>query len=359
MNGTITHHEKASRRMRAAENCPAKVVIGAVGVVDGHPIERRVGGAVGVVPIGAGPTQHVPIVAFIQGAVVGRSAPQVKPRLQRFLAGKICFCRAIQDFLERDFAAGVRYAVHIRRPPAAARRVVAVLLVVDGAIVSTGIRTRWHLAGTGCDLLIGARVAGVVGACLADLYLDGFIGVVFGLEQRRIFDQGIGAAATRRAIVRGNGGAVHAGQHLILGGAARRKAPGHIVNHRLIEVGKQIKQPATGLLRAVASVGIARPVISPAARGIELLCVEMVHRRQPDLFQVVLALRTTARFPRRLNGRQQQSNQNANDGNDYQQFDKRETDGSPNRNGSHENSSMQRGTFKTATLTPPHTAPTR
>ena len=43
------------------------------------------------------------------------------------------------------------------------------------------------------------------------------------------------------------------------------------------------------------------------------------------MFQIILALRSPGRLARRLNRRQQQRHQNADDGNDHQQFDKRKT----------------------------------
>ena len=55
-----------------------------------------------------------------------------------------------------------------------------------------------------------------------------------------------------------------------------------------------------------------------------LVGVVMILPRQADLFQIVLALRDPGRFPRRLNGRQQQRDQNADDGDDDQQLDKGE-----------------------------------
>src|SRR4051812_43032655 len=46
--------------------------------------------------------------------------------------------------------------------------------------------------------------------------------------------------------------------------------------------------------------------------------------RQPDVLQIVLALRPPRRFARRLNGRQQQRDQNANNRNHDEKLNKRE-----------------------------------
>ena len=52
--------------------------------------------------------------------------------------------------------------------------------------------------------------------------------------------------------------------------------------------------------------------------------VEIV-QRQTDLFQVVAALSSTSRFAGLLNRGQQQTDQHANNGDDDQQFDQRES----------------------------------
>jgi hypothetical protein len=48
-------------------------------------------------------------------------------------------------------------------------------------------------------------------------------------------------------------------------------------------------------------------------------------KRQADLPQVVLTLRSPRRFPSRLHGRKHQPDQDADDGNHDQQLDQRET----------------------------------
>ena len=52
------------------------------------------------------------------------------------------------------------------------------------------------------------------------------------------------------------------------------------------------------------------------------LILEVKHR-QRQIVQIVRALGAAGRFPRRLDRRQQQGNQDADDRDDYQQFDER------------------------------------
>jgi hypothetical protein len=51
--------------------------------------------------------------------------------------------------------------------------------------------------------------------------------------------------------------------------------------------------------------------------------VVKVVNRQPDLFQVVLALGSRSSFPDLLNGRKQQANEDGNDRNDDEQLNQR------------------------------------
>ena len=55
----------------------------------------------------------------------------------------------------------------------------------------------------------------------------------------------------------------------------------------------------------------------------------MIQQRQADLLDLALALVAVGRFPRRLHGRQQQRDEDADDGNHHQQFDKGESAPSP------------------------------
>jgi hypothetical protein len=54
--------------------------------------------------------------------------------------------------------------------------------------------------------------------------------------------------------------------------------------------------------------------------------VVMVLPGQADLLELIRALSASSRFARRLNGRQQQRDQNADDRNHDQQLDQSETD---------------------------------
>jgi hypothetical protein len=61
-----------------------------------------------------------------------------------------------------------------------------------------------------------------------------------------------------------------------------------------------------------------------AALGIEL-------RRQGQVLQIVLAVQRSGALSRRLNGWQQQADQDADDGDDHQQLDERKTKGREER----------------------------
>jgi hypothetical protein len=52
----------------------------------------------------------------------------------------------------------------------------------------------------------------------------------------------------------------------------------------------------------------------------------VVLQRNPQLLHVVPTLRPTGRFARRLNGREQQCDQDADDGDNHQQLDQRKAD---------------------------------
>jgi hypothetical protein len=51
----------------------------------------------------------------------------------------------------------------------------------------------------------------------------------------------------------------------------------------------------------------------------------VIVQRQPDLLQVVAALRAPRRFPRLLHRRQQQGDEDGDDRDHHQQFDQRES----------------------------------
>ena len=54
------------------------------------------------------------------------------------------------------------------------------------------------------------------------------------------------------------------------------------------------------------------------------MCVVKVVNRKPDLLEVIGTLHPPGGFPSGLNGRKQESDQNADDRNDYQKFNKSE-----------------------------------
>ena len=55
----------------------------------------------------------------------------------------------------------------------------------------------------------------------------------------------------------------------------------------------------------------------------------IIVQRQSDLLQIIRALRTASRFPSGLNGRKQQSDKDADNGNHDQQLDKGEPSALP------------------------------
>ena len=69
------------------------------------------------------------------------------------------------------------------------------------------------------------------------------------------------------------------------------------------------------------------PASVPAAAGrLELIVRVVIHLRgQHDLLQVVRALHTAGRFTRRLNGGQEQTDQDADDRDNDQKFDQGKT----------------------------------
>lgn len=90
---------------------------------------------------------------------------------------------------------------------------------------------------------------------------------------------------------------------------------------------KRAEQPRPGLLFAEAAIRISRPVRSPASAREKPLSAFVIDPRQAELFEVVLTLRATSRFARRLNGGQQQCDQDADDGDHHEKFHESETAG--------------------------------
>jgi len=80
--------------------------------------------------------------------------------------------------------------------------------------------------------------------------------------------------------------------------------------------------------RPVCALGRYGPVArfrAYLARRKALFPVMVVLDRQPNLLQVVLALRPSRGLPRSLHGRQEQSDQACDNGDHNQEFDQRET----------------------------------
>ena len=63
----------------------------------------------------------------------------------------------------------------------------------------------------------------------------------------------------------------------------------------------------------------------PAIARVALVGTHVVVHRQPELFEITLALSPAARFAGDLNGRQEHGDQDTDDGNHDQQFHERET----------------------------------
>jgi hypothetical protein len=64
-----------------------------------------------------------------------------------------------------------------------------------------------------------------------------------------------------------------------------------------------------------------RPLIHGGPRRQPLVRVMEFVKSDPDLLQVIRTLGTSCRLPSRLNRWQEQRDQDANDGDDHQQFD--------------------------------------
>ena len=89
----------------------------------------------------------------------------------------------------------------------------------------------------------------------------------------------------------------------------------------LFDEGQQAVIPAAGLLSAEALVGVADPTLRPAAGWKLAGDLVVVECAEPELFEVVLALRAACGFARRLDGGEEQCDEDADDGNHHQQFD--------------------------------------
>jgi len=91
----------------------------------------------------------------------------------------------------------------------------------------------------------------------------------------------------------------------------------------LLDKRQSVDQPCSMIAAPVAVVRGPQPTELTAWRE-PIIGVMVIVQRQPDLLQVVRALHTPRRFTNLLDRWQQQSNQNCNDGDDYQEFDEGE-----------------------------------
>src|SRR5262245_9636434 len=89
-----------------------------------------------------------------------------------------------------------------------------------------------------------------------------------------------------------------------------------LVEWLLLELRQNQNQPAEHL--AASRIEYSPGSEHDSRGGQAFLHVVIVLDREADLFQVVLALGTAARFARRLHRRQEQAYQNANDGDNYE-----------------------------------------
>ncbi len=89
-----------------------------------------------------------------------------------------------------------------------------------------------------------------------------------------------------------------------------------IVNCLFFHEGQDVVRPTTRLQLAKSLIGVTRPIPSPAASRKLFIGAVMDLERQADLLQIIFALRDARRFAGRLNGGQQESDQDANDGDD-------------------------------------------
>ena len=140
-------------------------------------------------------------------------------------------------------------------------------------------------------------------------------------------DQVQGRRSTRRTIKRGRRGRKHhrlGTEPLLLRNRwVSLTVLGHVVQRLFLNVRQDAVQPASRLFFARSPVRVAHPILSPAAAGKTFLLALVVDAAERQLLQVVHALGPPGSLASCLNGRQQQRDQNANDGNHDQQFDKR------------------------------------
>jgi hypothetical protein len=109
----------------------------------------------------------------------------------------------------------------------------------------------------------------------------------------------------------------------------RRTSVVEIVNSRLIHIGKEGHSPIPSIdhitarirrpcWRGLRTTEVNHRIDRPAIEGIVV-----VVESDPNLLQIIFALRSAGRFTRLLHSRKQESDQHTDDGDDHQQLDER------------------------------------
>ena len=93
----------------------------------------------------------------------------------------------------------------------------------------------------------------------------------------------------------------------------------------LLDVRQNVIDPSGRLVLVGPQIGVTRPGESPAAGGQPFRSAFVVQTPQGKLLQVVLALHHPCRLAGRLNGWQQQRDQDADDRDHDQKLDQRKT----------------------------------
>ena len=99
-----------------------------------------------------------------------------------------------------------------------------------------------------------------------------------------------------------------------------RRAIALLIQRRRFQERQAAILPASGLRLAKTPVRVADPCVAPSGRREKLVRIVVQLPRQRNLFELVRALGSPGRFTRRLDRRQQQRHQHADDGNHHQQL---------------------------------------
>ena len=101
---------------------------------------------------------------------------------------------------------------------------------------------------------------------------------------------------------------------------AFRLARSEVVQRAQFHVRQAVVEPAAGLSGAESLVGIADVAAAPTVGREPTVRRLVIHAGQGELLEVVLALQSPGRLPRRLHGRKQQRDQDADDRDNDQKF---------------------------------------